>query len=83
MKVENWACGSFVTQISVYNVLWQNLNHRTALKYNPNPNPNSTPTPLTLNSKWPPFFIQYLRDDPPPPPHISSYMFYKVLLKCM
>ena len=34
---------------------------------------------LTLNSKWPPFLIQYLRDDPPPP-HISSY---KVWLKCM
>ena len=26
-----------------------------------------------LNSKWPPYFIQYLRDDPPPPPHTHTH----------
>ena len=34
------------------------------------------------NSKWPPYFIQYLCDDPPPPPrHISSYMLYKIIIE--
>ena len=33
-----------------------------------------------VNSKWPPFFIQYLRDDTPPhTPRISSYMLCKTV----
>ena len=41
----------------------------------------SPPPPADhVNSKWPPFFIQYLRDDTPPhTPHISSYMLRKTV----